>query len=274
MTCSCGSLLGQGNKAGALGINRLGHLFHPMLVVRHVQAFIFRLGATEDWLQIDTLGPVVRAFNPVLGATAHVVPFGTLGVVALLASAELFQVIRRAHAGHVEEVFVLADALGAVFGGFTLGCPAVDGDLGLVDVDRAQHPDLGGELVHHVDVRVQAQVLGGAHDEVGLRLTHFFFQALQLVVYRAYFRVGQAGPQHHVAVLEGVEAAFVGPALGVYCLGAAFLVVALAHSGQVVPVHGAYVVAVGAVFGSQLPNRKSTRLNSSHVRISYAVFCL
>src|SRR5690554_7259138 len=24
----------------------------------------------------------------------------------------------------------------------------------------------------------------------------------------------------------------------------------------------------------QLPNRKSTRLNSSHVRISYAVFCL
>src|SRR5690554_7010126 len=36
------------------------------------------------------------------------------------------------------------------------------------------------------------------------------------------------------------------------------------------------IVAVGAVYGlmSALVDRKSTRLNSSHVRISYAVFCL
>src|SRR6202044_4032110 len=30
----------------------------------------------------------------------------------------------------------------------------------------------------------------------------------------------------------------------------------------------------GLVFGVQLRDRKSTRLNSSHVKISYAVFCL
>src|SRR5690606_41516225 len=28
------------------------------------------------------------------------------------------------------------------------------------------------------------------------------------------------------------------------------------------------------VFGASIPDRKSTRLNSSHVKISYAVFCL
>src|SRR5690606_39313042 len=28
------------------------------------------------------------------------------------------------------------------------------------------------------------------------------------------------------------------------------------------------------IFGYQIPDRKSTRLNSSHVKISYAVFCL
>src|SRR3989442_11565099 len=30
----------------------------------------------------------------------------------------------------------------------------------------------------------------------------------------------------------------------------------------------------GAAAAARLPDRKSTRLNSSHVRISYAVFCL
>src|SRR5574342_981231 len=31
---------------------------------------------------------------------------------------------------------------------------------------------------------------------------------------------------------------------------------------------------LGPVHGTRLPDRKSTRLNSSHHRISYAVFCL
>src|SRR5690554_7794438 len=48
-------------------------------------------------------------------------------------------------------------------------------------------------------------------------------------------------------------------------------------AGHAVPVHA--VLLVGVV-GRQVeaaaepPDRKSTRLNSSHVRISYAVFCL
>src|SRR5690554_7437629 len=33
-------------------------------------------------------------------------------------------------------------------------------------------------------------------------------------------------------------------------------------------------VLYGMMYGAQLGDRKSTRLNSSHVRISYAVFCL
>src|SRR5436305_9100107 len=37
---------------------------------------------------------------------------------------------------------------------------------------------------------------------------------------------------------------------------------------------GALVVAVDLTLAPEAPDRKSTRLNSSHVRISYAVFCL
>src|SRR5439155_4151378 len=44
---------------------------------------------------------------------------------------------------------------------------------------------------------------------------------------------------------------------------------------RVVPVRGAQVHPPRAVDHAQLrPDRKSTRLNSSHVAISYAVFCL
>src|SRR3989442_5705165 len=35
-----------------------------------------------------------------------------------------------------------------------------------------------------------------------------------------------------------------------------------------------YIGSKGAVFAMTRADRKSTRLNSSHVRISYAVFCL
>src|SRR2546430_7578985 len=51
-------------------------------------------------------------------------------------------------------------------------------------------------------------------------------------------------------------------------------VVAVLES-QAVPVHGRVEVAVvGDVDGDRCADRKSTRLNSSHSQISYAVFCL
>src|SRR5690554_1556779 len=108
-------------------------------MVGHIQTFIFRLCTTEEWLQVNASGPLVGAFNPVLRAATHVVPLDAPGVVALLAAAELFQVVRRTHARDIKEIFVLTDATGPVFPGFTFGCPAVDGDLGLVDIDRAQY---------------------------------------------------------------------------------------------------------------------------------------
>src|SRR3989442_4778267 len=47
------------------------------------------------------------------------------------------------------------------------------------------------------------------------------------------------------------------------------------HRGQQQPEHGGGVVAEPALPSPRAqPDRKSTRLNSSHVRISYAVFCL
>src|SRR5690606_41407728 len=60
------------------------------------------------------------------------------------------------------------------------------------------------------------------------------------------------------------------------------LVLVVVGTGQRVP--GTVLVALGIQAGAQLPlavqrvaplqDRKSTRLNSSHVKISYAVFCL
>src|SRR5690606_40905434 len=45
-----------------------------------------------------------------------------------------------------------------------------------------------------------------------------------------------------------------------------------AHVGRVP--HDLAVDVAGAALGRKIIDRKSTRLNSSHVKISYAVFCL
>src|SRR5699024_11880891 len=41
-----------------------------------------------------------------------------------------------------------------------------------------------------------------------------------------------------------------------------------------IPEHLAELHGIGVAFGGEEQDRKSTRLNSSHVSISYAVFCL
>src|SRR5256885_11073054 len=70
---------------------------------------------------------------------------------------------------------------------------------------------------------------------------------------------GAVGQQHHQAVDADAAAA---------CGGHAVLE---GTNEVVVEVHG-FVVAT--VLGLDLGDRKSTRLNSSHLVISYAVFCL
>src|SRR3712207_8662765 len=48
----------------------------------------------------------------------------------------------------------------------------------------------------------------------------------------------------------------------------------LAHRGSLTLWGTMAMGGLGAVVGGQLGDRKSTRLNSSHANISYAVFCL
>src|SRR5690554_6351114 len=51
------------------------------------------------------------------------------------------------------------------------------------------------------------------------------------------------------------------------------LVVAAENAAKALNTHPGYA-SIRSAFASSAPDRKSTRLNSSHVRISYAVFCL
>ena len=161
-------------------------------------------------------GPLIRCVD----AAAQVVPRGCGGQVGLLAGAELLQVVRGGHAGGVEEVLVLADAVGAGLVALALGGDAVDGDFGLVDGDGTEVPDLRAELVHQVHVRVQAQVAGHADHPVGLGLAVLRHELVAALGQRTVGGVEPLGPQQQVAVVEGVVAALLlGPAAGIHGLG-------------------------------------------------------
>src|SRR5690349_15552703 len=76
----------------------------------------------------------------------------------------------------VEEVLVLADPPRARLRALPLGGDAVDGDLGLVRRDRSEVTDLGAELVHQVDVRVEAEVAAALDHELALGLAELLLQ--------------------------------------------------------------------------------------------------
>src|SRR5690554_908077 len=243
-----------GDKLAALFLDGAQHLLDPVLVVQHIEALVLGRGTAEQRLHADRLGVLVGALDPLLGTAREVVPLGQRPVVAFLTAAKLFQVIRRAHARDVEEVFVLTDTQTAVLGRLALGREAIDGDFALIHGNRSNHTNLRGELVHQVDIGVEAEIAGLVDDGIGTRLAELLLDPLLLLVDRAHLGVEQPGPQQHVAVLVGVEATLaLGPAIGVHRLGAAGVVVAAIHGGGIVPVHGADVVAVGAVLGPQLP---------------------
>src|SRR5574337_182774 len=233
-------------------LHGLAHHLGPVGVLADEQALVLAALAAEQGLHAQAFGVLVGALEPQWRAAAQVVPLGCLGGITGLAGAEFLQVVGRAHAGDIEEVLVLAYARGAVLGALALGGEAVDGDLGLVHADGARHADLRGELVHQVHVGVEAQVARLANDGVRLVGAQALGQLLAAVVDRAHLGVHGLRPQQDVAVLEAVDTAHtLAPAARIHGLGAAFL--APAHGGGVVPVHGADVVAVGAVFHLQLP---------------------
>src|SRR5690606_2105389 len=173
-----------------------------------------------------------------------------------LASAKFFRIVRRGLARDVEEGLALADTGGACRRTLALGRDAVDGDFGLVHRDRPGDAQLGAELVHQVQVRVEAEVARVADHPVGAGLADFGDQFVAAAVLRPVLGVVPASPEQQVAVLEGIEAtALLAPAAG--AVGAdvpgGYAQIALVLGGGVVPVPGGDVVAVGAVLRGQFP---------------------
>src|SRR3954454_13600429 len=89
------------------------HEVVPILMLDDEEALVLGLHPAHQRLHANRLGALVRTIDPVLGTAAHVVPPRRAALVGELAGAELLEVVRRRHAGGVEEVLVLADALGA-----------------------------------------------------------------------------------------------------------------------------------------------------------------
>src|SRR4051794_26855533 len=149
---------GRRGRAGPLRDRGL-HGLQPVAVLDGVEPLVLVAHARgDDAVHTEGLGDLVRTVAPVLGSPAHVVPRRGGRPEGELAGAELLEVVRGGHPGGVEEVLVLADPVSAGLGALALGGDAVDRDLGLVRRDRLEVPDLRAELVHQVDVRVQAQV--------------------------------------------------------------------------------------------------------------------
>ncbi|MNK97101.1 hypothetical protein D3C87_1174170 [compost metagenome] len=139
---------------------------------------------------------------------------------------------------------------------FAFGGDAVNGDFRAVDRDRPGDTDLRAELVHQVHVRVQAQVARVLDHPVGAGLAEVLRQLIAALVQWTVLGVGPTGPEQHVALVEGIETtALLGPAAGAHgrIAVAGLALLALVLGGRVVPVHGADVVAVGAVFRSEFP---------------------
>jgi len=227
-------------------------------VLHRVQAFILGARATHDRLQPDLLRGRVGALDPVRGTAAHVVPWHGAARIALLACAEFFQVVRRGHAADVEEVFVLADALRTRCVVLALRRNAVDRHFRLVDGDRAQQTDLRAELVHQVDVRIQAQIARTADHPVRRRLAELARIVGMAREIRPVFRIGPLRPQQHVPLFECIEAAaLAAPVARVHgadlVLALCQLFLAAVGGGRIVPMHGRDVVAVRAIFRLQLP---------------------
>ena len=170
----------------------------------------------------------------------------------MLAGAKFLQVVGGRHAGGVEEVFVLAQTAPASFGRLAFGGDAINRGFALVHRDRPHNADLGAELVHQINVGVEAQIARFAQHPIGPLLAKLLDPLRALGVQRSVLRVGPVGPQQHVSVLERVRsAALLRPLAGIHRFYVVDLAVsaAPARGRRVVPVHCRDVIAIGAVLG-------------------------
>ncbi len=109
--------------------------------------------------------------------------------IAALTGAELFEVVRRPHPTDVKKILVLADTQRSGLVGFPFRRKAPDGDFGFIHRNRADHADLRRELIHQVDIGVQAQVAGFVDHLVGTAFAEFRLQPFAVGIDRAHFRV-------------------------------------------------------------------------------------
>ncbi len=100
------------------------------------RGFVLATLAGQEGINPHFLRVFVRSVDPQRSAAGQIVPQRGNAGIALLAGAEFFQIVGRAHAGHVEEILVLANAQGAVGRAFALRRKAENVDLGLVDANR------------------------------------------------------------------------------------------------------------------------------------------
>src|SRR3712207_8420405 len=93
-----------------------------------------------------------------------------------------------------------------------------------------------------------------------------------LFPYTTLFRSGEAVTGIGAPLLVALLLCYIGAVVSAFASSVAIIAVAIALA---VPfLQGGDIGAVGVVVALSVADRKSTRLNSSHANISYAVFCL
>src|SRR5260370_17077499 len=129
------------SRSGALAGDRLDERVLPIAVLDHKQTFVLGLGAAGQRFQSDRVGVPVGAVDQVRGAARQIVPWGVPRAIADLTGAKLFAIIRRRHAGRVEEILVLANPARTSLGALAFRRDALDLHLCLANRYRPNHED-------------------------------------------------------------------------------------------------------------------------------------
>ena len=115
-------------------------------------------------------------------------------------------VIRRRHAGRIEEVLILADALAACGVALALGRNAPCAHLGETRRNRADHAQLAGGVFGDLQIREDREVAHIEHP-VALALAVALRQNARVLIERDRRGYSEDAPVEHVAVGKAVAAA-------------------------------------------------------------------
>lgn len=142
-----------------------------------------------------------------MAAAGNITPTLQAPLETALRLAELHQVIRRAHARHVEEIFKLANTTLSIGGGLVLYADALADDLSLVPRHGADDLQLRTDLVKKKQAWVDVEIAQAMHDPFGLRLAMRFQQARHdRGVARTDGWIWHIAEQHAVAIVESEPA--------------------------------------------------------------------